>query len=124
MDGAEVRATLARNIKEFRRRMNWSQADLAEKAGISIVYLSDIERSNKWPYLDILVQLANALKVEVHELLKPENILPSSATAVLVKYNEEVSMIFDKSLEMARKRATRSLTLLQKHYKPKYKEKN
>ena len=41
MDGKGVRAVLAGNIKEFRSRRNWSQADLAEKTGLFIVYLSD-----------------------------------------------------------------------------------
>lgn len=118
MEGAEVRAILARNIKEFRSRRNWSQADLAEKAGISIVYLSDIERGNKWPYLDTLVKLVNAFKVEVHELLMPENTPPSNATTLLAKYNEEVAAILDKSLEIAKKSVSKSLAAKQKQYIP------
>ncbi|MDR2596294.1 MAG: helix-turn-helix transcriptional regulator [Treponema sp.] len=61
MDKTEVRAALAGNIKAFRGRRNWSQADLAEKSKLSIVYLSDIERGNKWSYLDTLVKIAKAL---------------------------------------------------------------
>ena len=66
MDRIKIRATLAKNVKAFRCRRNWTKADLAEKSELFIAYLSDIERGNKWPYLDILVKLAN-------ELLKPEN---------------------------------------------------
>ena len=119
MEGAEVRATLAVNIKDFRGRRNWSQADLAEKAGISIVYLSDIERGNKWPYLDTLVKLANAFNVEVHELLMPKDDLPSGAAAVMSRYNEETAAIFDKSLEIAKKHAMQALDAMRKKYLPK-----
>jgi len=116
MDGTEVRAALAKNIKTLRYRRNWSQADLAEKSELSIVYLSDIERGNKWPYLDTLVKLANAFKVEVYELIKPENIPSFDNTAVLAKYNDEVSAILEKSFEMARKHVSQSLTAMQKQY--------
>jgi len=116
MDGTEVRATLARNIKAFRGRRNWSQADLAEKTELSIVYLSDIERGNKWPYLDTLVKLADAFNMEVYELLKPEAPLPQRTAAIINKYNEEVSAIFDKSLELARKHASQSLTAMYDQY--------
>ena len=108
MDGMEVRATLARNIKAFRGRRNWSQADLAEKSGLSIVYLSDIERGNKWPYLDTLVKLAEAFNVDVYELLKPENTLPPTTGKVFAKYNEEVIAILEKTFEIVKKNTHRS----------------
>ena len=116
MDGAQVRVILAKNIKAFRGRRNWSQADLAEKSELSIVYLSDIERGNKWPYLNTLVKLAEALEVEVYELLKPEDTLPSTFNDILTKYTEEMGAIFAKSLEIANKQASKSLTALQKQY--------
>jgi transcriptional regulator with XRE-family HTH domain len=72
MNGPEIRAVLAQNIKSFRIHRDWSQADLAEKAGISIPFLSDIERGNKWPHPDTLSRLAKALKVDVYELFREE----------------------------------------------------
>jgi len=117
MDGTEVRATLARNIKAFRSRRNWSQADLAEKSELSIVYLSDIERGNKWPYLDTLVKLAKAFNVEIYELLMPENTAhPATAASILDKYTREVAAIFEESLEMARKRTSQSLAAMHDQY--------
>ena len=75
MNGPEIRAVLAKNIKSFRIHRNWSQADLAEKADISIPFLSDIERGNKWLYPDTLSKLAMALNVDVYELFREENLL-------------------------------------------------
>jgi transcriptional regulator with XRE-family HTH domain len=49
MGGNELRQTLAENIKLYRGRRNWSQADLSEKSRVSIVYLSDIERGISGP---------------------------------------------------------------------------
>jgi transcriptional regulator with XRE-family HTH domain len=113
MDGTGVRAVLAKNIKAFRGRRNWSQADLAEKSGLSIVYLSDIERGNKWPYLDTLVKIAGAFKVDVYELLKPENTPPTNNAKIQAKCNEEIIAILDKSFEMAKKYTSQSLTAMQ-----------
>ncbi|MDE6774185.1 MAG: helix-turn-helix transcriptional regulator, partial [Treponemataceae bacterium] len=46
MTEAEIRENLARNIKTFRTIQNISQAELAERAGISIPFLSQIECAN------------------------------------------------------------------------------
>ena len=72
MKGKELRAALGRNLKLFRGRKGMSQAALAEKASISVTFLSDIERGNKWPYMETLINIAIALNVEVYELLMPE----------------------------------------------------
>ena len=116
MEGTELRMTLAGNIKLCRGRRNWSQADLSEKTGLSIVYLSDIERGNKWPYLDTLVKLAKAFDVEAFELLKPEDHLSENSASILVKYSEESLAILEKSLESMKKNAFQSLINLRERY--------
>jgi transcriptional regulator with XRE-family HTH domain len=72
MVGSDLRAILSRNIRLYRNHRSLSQADLAEKADISIAFLSNIERGNKWPYPDTLVNIAKSLDVEVFELFKSE----------------------------------------------------
>jgi transcriptional regulator with XRE-family HTH domain len=97
MDGPEIRAVLAQNIKSFRTHREWSQADLAEKADISIPFLSDIERGNKWPYPDTLSKLANALKIDVFELFRKET--PST------KENRDYTARIVKEILIAQKEA-------------------
>ncbi|MDR2259006.1 MAG: helix-turn-helix domain-containing protein [Treponema sp.] len=109
MGGDRVRFILAGNLKLYRNRRNWSQADLAEKSGLSVVYLSDIERGNKWPYLDTLVKLAEAFEMEVFELLKPQEVLSADAASVIAKFSEETAAIIEKSLENMRKTTLQSL---------------
>jgi transcriptional regulator with XRE-family HTH domain len=116
MRGKELRDILAGNIKLHRGRRNWSQADLSEKSGLSIVYLSDIERGNKWPYLDTLVKLADVFEVEAFELLKPEDRLPEDTASILMNYSEETFAILDKSLESMKKNAFQSLKKLRTQY--------
>ena len=68
MDGEELKAFLGQNIKNLRSQRQYSQAELAEKADISIIYLSNIERGKKYPKPAILTQIADSLEVEIYEL--------------------------------------------------------
>jgi transcriptional regulator with XRE-family HTH domain len=72
MDGQAIRDTVGKNIKLLRARRGLSQANLSEKADISINFLSNIERGIKFPQPDMLSRLANALGVEVNELFLPD----------------------------------------------------
>ena len=47
MAGEELRMVLGANIRKLRNRRNWSQMELAEKSGISMNFLSEIERGNE-----------------------------------------------------------------------------
>jgi transcriptional regulator with XRE-family HTH domain len=116
MGGDRVRFILAGNLKLYRGRRSWSQAELAEKSGLSVVYLSDIERGNKWPYLDTLVKLADALEMEVFELLKPQDALSADTASIVTKFSEETTAIIEKSLENMRKNTLQSLTNLRNQY--------
>ena len=78
MDGQEIKAVLGDNIRNIRIHRRYSQADLAEKADISIIYLSNIERGKKYPKPAILSQIAEGLEVEVYELFK-SNHIPKAA---------------------------------------------
>jgi transcriptional regulator with XRE-family HTH domain len=68
MTGQAIKQTLGKNIKSIRARRGLSQAALAEKAGISITFLSNIERGLKYPLPDILSKIANTLDIEVNQL--------------------------------------------------------
>ena len=72
MDGQGIKVALGQNIKNLRFHRRYSQAELAEKADISIIYLSNIERGKKFPKPAILSQLAEGLDVQVYELFKPD----------------------------------------------------
>jgi transcriptional regulator with XRE-family HTH domain len=98
MEGQGLRDALGKNIKLYRFHRSLSQADLAEKAGISITFLSDIERGNKWPYPDTLVNLAKALDTDVYELFKPE-IAPDAEKGTMSRFAEDISRTINQSLK-------------------------
>ena len=73
MGGEEVKTSLGANIKNLRMLRKYSQAELAERANISIIYLSTIERGVKYPKPAVLLQIAEGLEVEIYELFKPNH---------------------------------------------------
>ena len=90
MDGQAIKATLGKNIKFLRFRREFSQADLAEKAEISIIFLSNIERGVKFPMPDVLARIAEALDVEVYELFKTSPV-PEDGREALNRLSEDVT---------------------------------
>lgn len=59
---------LGRKIKETRNAANLTQAELAEKIGVSQNFLGDIERGIKLPGLPKLILLCNTLKISLDYL--------------------------------------------------------
>ena len=62
------------NIKYYREKEKLTQLQLADKAQISISYLSKIEASgcNKSLSISVLNQIANVLDVEITEFFKED----------------------------------------------------
>jgi transcriptional regulator with XRE-family HTH domain len=101
VEGKEVRAVLGRNLKLYRGLRAMSQASLAEKAGISVPFLSDIERGNKWPYMDTLISIAKALQIEAYELLKPAEGGPKKTKDTLTKYIDAFSSAIHQAVDQS-----------------------
>lgn len=57
-------------IRQARTNRNMSQIELAEACGISVPYVSDIERGKKCFSVDILLRIAQALQVSTDWLLR------------------------------------------------------
>ena len=100
MDGHEIKATLGKNIKFVRNNRQYSQALLAEKAEISITFLSNIERGLKFPKPAVLGQIAKGLGVEVYELFKTNS---EPNIAPIIVRNDRKKMLDRLSKVMTRK---------------------
>jgi transcriptional regulator with XRE-family HTH domain len=90
MDGQVIKAILGKNIKFLRFRRKVSQALLAEKAEISTIFVSNIERGNKFPKPDILARIAVALDVEVYELFKTDTV-PEDNKELINRLSEDIT---------------------------------
>jgi len=65
---SKLRHILATNIRNHRQLLGFSQAKLAENAGIASAYVAMIELEKKFPSDDVLERIANALKIDPTEL--------------------------------------------------------
>jgi transcriptional regulator with XRE-family HTH domain len=63
-----LRALLAHNMKEQRRILGITQAQLAEKVGTSTHYVGQIELENKFPTPEMLERIAAALEIDSPQL--------------------------------------------------------
>jgi transcriptional regulator with XRE-family HTH domain len=56
---AKIRAILAENIKEYRRKIGITQSELAERSNISANFMGMIEQERKFPTPEITVYVNN-----------------------------------------------------------------
>ncbi|HMA91556.1 MAG TPA: helix-turn-helix transcriptional regulator [Polyangiaceae bacterium] len=74
---------LAKRIQLLRKNLGMTQAALANRAGVTVETVARLERvvrarvsANSNPSLETLTRIANALEVDLHELLTPEPVVP------------------------------------------------
>lgn len=65
-----------KNLVIFRKAKRWSQKKLAEKAGISQTYISELEAEKKQPTIPIVEKLASALGISISKLLDQKSQFP------------------------------------------------
>ena len=70
---AKLQKLLGTRVYELRRRLNLTQAQFAEKVGVSNDTISRIERGIRSPSFDVLERIAKGLDVEVRELFNFSN---------------------------------------------------
>lgn len=68
MDAGQI---IAQNVKRLREERNWSQGQLAEKAGTSKVIISQIEKGDSNPTINTIWKLAKAFSLPYTSLLDP-----------------------------------------------------
>lgn len=63
---------LGKNIRRIRTAQNMTQSALAEKVGVSVQMISQIEWGTKVPSVPKLVRIAQALQCSTDEILSEE----------------------------------------------------
>lgn len=89
-------AMLGSQVRAFRKAKKWTQAQLAERANLSSVFIGRLERANDAVSLPNLISIAVALEVPVISLMEPwirENLSPRSS---IIKEIENVLAQFDE----------------------------
>ncbi len=67
-----LRLILGVKLKQLRNEKDLSLSEMAAKSGLSVSYLSEIEKGKKYPTPDKIIQLANAIGVSFDELVSAQ----------------------------------------------------
>jgi transcriptional regulator with XRE-family HTH domain len=59
-----------KRLRQLRLKAGWTQEELAEAAGITTTYTSDLERGTKVPSLTIVLRISRAFRISVADLLR------------------------------------------------------
>lgn len=92
---------LGNRIRQVRTERKMSQMELAEACGISVPYVSDIERGKKCFSVDILLRIALAMQISTDWLLRLDipqtNYAYNTEAADLLKdcSQDEVALLLD-----------------------------
>jgi len=66
----EQACIISNNIKDLRKKLGWTQTQLAFAARITEAALSKIEQDNeRIPTLMVLIKIASALRVEIRDII-------------------------------------------------------
>ena len=99
-----IKILFGKKIKELRKKLNYTQAQLAEKVGVDNKHISCIEGGKNFPSADLIARLAAAFLVETKDLFEfnyhknPEN-LKDEITAMIEKLDNNELMLAYKYIK-------------------------
>ncbi|MCL2759897.1 MAG: helix-turn-helix domain-containing protein [Treponema sp.] len=94
----DLRKVLSSNMKQHRRRLGLSQANLAELVGASDNHIALIETGRRFPSLNMLEQLATAMKIDILELFSIKTTELTARKELKNSILAEIDVILSKKL--------------------------
>jgi transcriptional regulator with XRE-family HTH domain len=79
MDQNELRHIVGTNLRCRRKELDLTQAELAEKTGMTQPTIAAIEREKAFPSIQVLLKLAEILKTSPSALLAADSFTPASS---------------------------------------------
>jgi transcriptional regulator with XRE-family HTH domain len=67
---ADLAEILALRLRQVRNEHNWTQEELADRVGLSVRYIGQIERRRASPTVNVLGRIADTFGIEAGELLR------------------------------------------------------
>jgi transcriptional regulator with XRE-family HTH domain len=65
-----IRQRFGARIRDLRAQRGWTQEDLADKAGVGRVFISQLENGHKDVCLGVMEALAGSFKISLAEMFK------------------------------------------------------
>lgn len=93
-------------VRQIRKQFNLSQARLAEKAGLSPKYISDIELGKKRVSLDTADKIAAAFDLPLADILKEQPTESVDFIAAMQQYNALIESFGELEKDISRMQRT------------------
>jgi transcriptional regulator with XRE-family HTH domain len=84
----KILSTIGTELRNIRKINDISLAEVAEQAGVSTMYISEIERDKKSPSDDVIRKLSDIYKVHEVELFEGFRRIPEPITEELLTYSD------------------------------------
>jgi len=85
------------NIQFFRNKLGWSQEELAEKAGLSKIYLAEMESHKRKPSISMMEKLATALDIKAYLLMVEE---PTTYISASLTHDQLITDIAESIIKL------------------------
>ena len=92
-----IRAVLSFNMKERRKKLELSRAQLAEIIDTSPNYISKIEAEKQFPSVQMIEQLALALNCDTLDLFSIEGMNKQNISIMEEKLCQEINILINKA---------------------------
>jgi transcriptional regulator with XRE-family HTH domain len=89
----DLRQLLASNMRLYRGNLGLSQSKLADKVDTATNYIAAIEAGRKFPSVQMLERIADALKIDTPVLFSMESIKISSINSLHEEMVEDIAEI-------------------------------
>ena len=93
----DILLVLGNNIRKIRKEFGWTQQFLAEKSGISVPFMTQIELGRKSASLEVIQNIASALNISYKQLFD-EEIISQTEPVNLIAFENQLSESIQKTI--------------------------
>jgi transcriptional regulator with XRE-family HTH domain len=97
MTEKELHGIFSSNLRQYRKNAKMTQSVFAQKAGVSVNFLNDLEAEKKWPSFATMIKLTEVLGIDVYELLRPPENFPDNLSGILRKYTDNIHAALEQA---------------------------
>ena len=100
MSSDEILGIIGLRIREKREDIGITQEDLGNRIGKNKSHISNLENAKYNPTIRSLTSIANALEIEVWELMKPDNVLSPKILESNAALQDFISKLDEKKIDI------------------------
>jgi transcriptional regulator with XRE-family HTH domain len=98
---ARLQNIFVQNLRRYRHKCGFTQAELAEKVKVSTHHIGMIELSRNYPTLELVERISNALNIEVYELFADPNSRNTEFEQLRQEIKDDMRQLLEEQLEKA-----------------------